>query len=66
MPSQKRTTLTHIQDIMNKRKKVLIITECCHKRVPGWPELSVKECYGMITQGCPEVINYLPDITGKQ
>ena len=65
MPSKKKCTLRHIQDVLCKRKKVLLSSQCCHKKVPKWPELSVKECYDKITTGCPQVLEYLPTPTGK-
>lgn len=36
------------------------------KKVPAWPELSVKQCYGIVTNNCPEALDYLPDPHGKE
>ena len=66
MPSQKRCTLTHIHDVLAKRKKVLILSNVCAKTVPEYPEFAVKECYEMITTSCPDVLDYLPNLTGKE
>ena len=65
MPSLKRCTLTHIHDILAKRKKVLLLKDCCFKKVPSWPELSVKACYTTVTTSTPEMLDYLPTLTGK-
>ena len=66
MPSLKNCRLKHCQDIMYGKKKVLLQKDVPAKRIPGWPELSVKNCYGMITQNCPEALEYLPDPHGKE
>ena len=50
---------------MHKRKKVLHQKNVPAKKIPGWPELGVKNCWGMIEQHCPEVLEYLPDPHGK-
>ena len=66
MPSLKNTRLKHIQDILHKRKKVLLQKDVPAKKIPGWPELSVKNCYSTVIQNCPEALEYLPDPFGKE
>jgi hypothetical protein len=66
MPSLKNCRLKHIQDILYKRKKVLLQKNVPAKKVPAWPELSVKQCYGIIAANCPEALDYLPDLHGKE
>ena len=66
MPSLKRVTLSHIQDILSKKKKVLLLKDCCFLKVPSWPELSVKQCYEVVVINCPNVLEYLPSPTGKE
>ena len=51
---------------MYGRKKVLLQKNVPAKKIPGWPELSVKNCYGLITQNCPEALDYLPTPSGKE
>ena len=66
MPNLKRCTLSHIQEILSKKKKVLLLKECCFKKVPSWPELSVKQCYDTVVRNCPDILLYLPTPTGKE
>jgi hypothetical protein len=53
MPSLKNCRLKHIQDILYQRKKVLLQKDVPAKKIPSWPELAVKNCYGMIKENCP-------------
>ena len=66
MPELKNCRLKHIQDIMYGRKKVLLLKNVSSKKVPSWPELSVKNCYSTVIQNCPEALDYLPDPHGKE
>jgi hypothetical protein len=45
---------------------VLLQKNVSAKKVPSWPELSVKNCYHNAVQGLPELLNYLPDPHGKE
>jgi hypothetical protein len=58
--------LKHIQDILSKRKKVLLLKDVSAKKTPSWPELSVKQTYDRVTKNCPQVLEYLPDPHGKE
>ena len=51
---------------MYGRKKVLLQKNVSSKKVPSWPELSVKNCYATVIQNCPEALDYLPDPHGKE
>ena len=53
MPTLKNCRLKHIQDILYGRKKVLMQKDVPAKKIPSWPELSVKNCYAMIIANCP-------------
>ena len=66
MPSLKNCRLQHIQDILSKRKKVLKLKNVSAKKVPSWPELSVKATYDRVTKNCPKVLEYLPTPFGKE
>ena len=66
MPSLKNCRLKHIQDIFAGRKKVLLLEKCCAKKVPSWPEMSVKNCYPLVIENCPDITDYLPDPHGKE
>ena len=66
MPSLKNCRLQHIQDILHKRKKVLLQKNVPAKKIPSWPELSVKNCYANVIESCPEALEYLPDPHGKE
>ena len=48
MPDLKNCRLKHIQDILYGKKKVLFQKDVPAKKLPGWPELSVKANYAMI------------------
>ena len=61
LPPFKNTRLSHLQDILYKKKKVLLLSDVTAKKVPNWPELSLKRCFTMVTESCPEILNYLPD-----
>ena len=65
MPTLKGTTLTYCQQLLTNRKKHLLTKDVCIKKVPVYPETSVKECYSKVTEGAPIVLEYLPDITGS-
>ena len=66
MPSLKNCRFAYIQDILYKRKKVLLQKDTPAKKVPMWPELSVKNCYPTVVKNNPEVLDYLPDLHGKE
>ena len=66
MPSLKNCRLQHIQDVLSNRKKHLLLQNCSAKKVPSWPELSVKNCYQQVIQQYPAVLEYLPDPHGKE
>ena len=66
LPSLKQCRLSHIMAILTKRKKVLLLKDVSAKKTPSWPELSVKQCYHAVTANCPEVLEYLPDLDGKE
>ena len=66
MPTLKNCRLAHIQDILSKRKKVLLLKDVSAKKVPSWPELSVKQCYHLVIKNCPEVVAYMPSPSGKE
>ena len=66
MPTLKNCRLQHIQDILAKRKKVLLLKDVSAKRTPSWPELSVKNCYHTVITNCPHVKEYLPTLSGKE
>ena len=61
LPSFKNCRLSHLQDIMYGKKKVLHQSNVTARKVPSWPELSLKRCYTTVTQCCPEIMNYLPN-----
>ena len=42
MQTLKNTRRSHLEDILYERKKVLLQKDVPAKKVPGWPELSVK------------------------
>ena len=66
MPSLKNCRLKHIQDILYGRKKFLYLKNVTAKKMPSWPELAVKNCYGLIMENCPQARLYLPDPHGKE
>ena len=66
MPTLKNCRLKHIQDILTKKKKVLIQEKVSAKKVPSWPELSVKNCYHEAVESLPGLLDYLPDPHGKE
>ena len=66
LPSLKNCRHKHIMDILHKRKKVLLQKNVPAKKIPGWPELSVKRCYSIVTNNCPEAQQFLPDPHGLE
>ena len=66
LPSLKNCRLKHIQDILSRKKKVLLLKDCSAKKTPSWPQLSVKNCYHVVTKNCPAVLDYLPDPHGLE
>ena len=66
MPTLKNCRLSHIQDILYGKKKVLYQKDVPAKKIPGWPELSVKNCYSMIIENCKDALDYLPEPYGKE
>ena len=65
MPPLKQCSLKFIHDILYERKKRLNQKDVPNRKIPNWPELGVKNCWNMITENCPEVLEYLPDPHGK-
>ena len=61
LPPYKSTRLSHLQDILYEKKKVLLLSDVSAKKVPSWPELSLKRCFALVTDSCPEILNYLPE-----
>ena len=47
------------------RKKHITRDNLCGKRVPGYQELKIKNCFHDITGQVPEILDYLPDV-GKR
>ena len=63
MPEYKNCRLEFLHQVMGKKKKHLLRTKLCNKIVPNYPELSVKRCYHNVLQCCPDISDYLPDLT---
>ena len=42
MQTLKNTRRSHLEDILHERKKVLLQKDVPAKKVPAWPELSVR------------------------
>ena len=53
LPTLKNCRHKHILDILYERKKVLLQKDVPAKKIPGWPELSVKRCLPIILKNCP-------------
>ena len=53
-----------LNQIMYQRKKYLLQKDVPAFNIPRWPELYVQNCYKTVTEGCPEVLEYLPDPCG--
>ena len=49
LPSFKNCRLSHLQDIMYGKKKVLLTSNVTARKVPSWSELSLKRCYEPVT-----------------
>jgi hypothetical protein len=65
MPSLKETRLQHIQDVLSGKKKVLRQKEVPARKMPNWPQLAVKIIYPQAIEKHPDLLEYLPDPTGK-
>ena len=66
MPTLKNCRLQHIQDILSKRKKVLLLRDCSARKTPMWPQLTVKSCYHIVTKNCSQILEYLPTPHGRE
>ena len=51
---------------MSGQKKVLKQSDVPSRKIPNWPQLSVKDIYPQATKLHPELLDYLPDPTGKK
>ena len=49
-------------DVAVKQKKHITRDTICGKKVPGYKELMVKNCYQDIISQIPEVQDFLPDV----
>ena len=66
MPEYKNCRLEYLHQVLARKKKHLLRSDCCQKLVPSWPELSVKRCYHNVIECCPDVLDYLPDPHGAE
>jgi len=64
MPSFKNCRLDFLQDILKGSKSALKASEVPARKVPHWPELALKHIYPQITKTHPDILQYLPAITG--
>ena len=65
LPSLKATRLQHLQDIMCSKKKVLRQKDVPARKIPQWPQLAVKLIYPQVAKMVPDILDYLPDLQGK-
>ena len=65
MPSLKCTKLSHLQAILQGKKKAVKQSLVPARKVPNWPELSVKNLYREAIL-LANVADYLPDPTGTE
>ena len=65
LPSLKATRLQHLQDIMCQKKKVLKQKDVPARKIPHWPQLAVKLIYPQVAKMVPDLLDYLPDLQGK-
>ena len=65
LPSLKATRLQHLQDIMCSKKKVLRQKDVPARKIPQWPQLAVKLIYTQVAKMVPDILDYLPDLQGK-
>ena len=63
MPSLKCTKLSHLQAILQGKKKAIKQSNVPARKVPNWPELGVKHIYSQAIQ-LPNVADYLPEPSG--
>ena len=65
MPPLKNCRLDFLQGILKGSKTALKATEVPARKVPHWPELALKNVYQQLVKTHPDLLEYLPALTGQ-
>jgi hypothetical protein len=66
MPTLKECRLSFLQDILKGKKKGKLAKDVPARKVPTWPELAMKLIYPQVIERHPDLLEYLPEVTGNQ
>ena len=62
LPDLTKCSTEFLMDVAVKKKQHILRRTMCLKKVPGYPQLKVKNCYYDITGQIPEICDYLPNV----
>ena len=53
-----------MQELLSEKKKALLAKSVPAQKVPTWPELAMKLIYPQVIERHPDLVQYLPDLSG--